>query len=65
VFNKSDLAGPADLNRLRAEHPDAQFVSAVSGLGLDGLKTALRERALGAGHKPAAHEKWAAPVEDA
>ncbi len=42
VFNKADLiADPLVLQRLRRKHPDAYFVSAVTGQGVDTLLAAL------------------------
>jgi len=43
VFNKIDAATPADLQRARALVPDALFVSAQTGKGLDQLETRLLE----------------------
>jgi GTP-binding protein HflX len=43
VFNKSDLLGPAALKALKERHPEAHFVSALGGQGLEGLKKALRK----------------------
>jgi GTP-binding protein HflX len=45
VFNKCDLLGPARLKALKAENPEALFVSAASGTGLPALKNHLREQA--------------------
>jgi GTP-binding protein HflX len=44
VFNKVDLLSPVKLKGLRLRYPDAHYVSAVEGKGLDELKLALRER---------------------
>jgi GTP-binding protein HflX len=44
VFNKVDLLGPAKLKGLKLRYPDAHYVSAVNGQGLEALKLALRER---------------------
>ncbi|WP_210602600.1 GTPase HflX [Brevibacterium oceani] len=44
VFNKSDLAEEAVITGLRAEYPQAQFVSAVAENGIDGLVEAIEER---------------------
>lgn len=44
VFNKVDLLSPAKIRGLKLRHPDAHYVSAVKGQGLEGLKLALRER---------------------
>ncbi len=42
VFNKVDAIGePKHLEALRREHPDAAFVSALRGIGLQGLKDKL------------------------
>jgi GTPase len=42
VFNKVDAAGATEiLPRLRNEHPDGQFVSAVRGIGLGTLREAI------------------------
>jgi GTP-binding protein HflX len=37
VFNKIDAAGPTATGRLQALHPDAGFISAKTGEGVDGL----------------------------
>jgi GTP-binding protein HflX len=37
VFNKIDAADPAQLTRLRAQHPEAFFISVHTGAGLDAL----------------------------
>ncbi|RBP67847.1 GTP-binding protein HflX [Brevibacterium sanguinis] len=37
VFNKSDIADETVVTGLRAEYPNARFVSAATGEGLDGL----------------------------
>jgi GTP-binding protein HflX len=44
VVNKCDIAGPEALATLRLRHPDAVFVSATTGAGLDELRTRLAER---------------------
>lgn len=44
VFNKSDIAEEAVITGLRAEYPDAQFVSAVSKEGIDDLIEAIENR---------------------
>jgi GTP-binding protein HflX len=44
VFNKVDAADPAALLRLRALAPDALFVSARTGRGLDLLRARIEER---------------------
>jgi GTPase len=44
VFNKIDRLGPTALKALKAEHPEAHFVSALKGLGLEALKKDLRRR---------------------
>ena len=36
VFNKCDLCAPEELEALREAHPDAVFVSALTGEGVDG-----------------------------
>ena len=41
VFNQTDRADVNVVNRLRNEYPDAAFVSAATGAGLDGLTTVL------------------------
>ncbi len=41
VLNKIDIADPVTLQRLRALHPEAVTVSAVTGAGLDDLKERL------------------------
>ena len=43
VFNKVDLADPAELNAARRLAPDALFVSALTGAGLDALRERCRE----------------------
>jgi GTP-binding protein HflX len=46
VFNKIDRAeDPAELARWRARFPEAHFVSARTGEGMEGLRDALREKA--------------------
>jgi GTP-binding protein HflX len=42
AFNKTDLLGPSRLKALKAQEPEAAFVSAVSGDGLQALKLRLR-----------------------
>lgn len=42
VFNKSDISD--ELPRLRRHHPEAIFISAVTGAGLDGLLQALSDQ---------------------
>ena len=42
AFNKIDLLGQARLKALKVQEPEAAFVSAVSGDGLQGLKLKLR-----------------------
>lgn len=37
VFNKTDRVRPAELERLRAEYPEAHFVSALTGDGVEAL----------------------------
>ncbi len=44
VFNKIDLASAADLVPLRTVAPDALFVSARTGAGLDEVRARLEER---------------------
>jgi GTP-binding protein HflX len=44
VFNKSDLAEEAVITGLRAEYPQAQFVSAVTREGIDALVEAIESR---------------------
>lgn len=44
VINKIDAADPAELASLRANHPDAVFVSARSGAGLAQLREVLEKR---------------------
>ena len=44
VFNKADIAEEAVITGLRAEYPDAQFVSAVSKEGIDDLIVAIEDR---------------------
>jgi len=41
VFNKTDRAGEGELRRLRALHPEAEFVAAARGEGLDLLQERL------------------------
>ncbi|MEN8238871.1 MAG: GTPase HflX, partial [Actinomycetota bacterium] len=41
VFNKIDAADEPTVRRLRALHPEAAFVSAVNGEGIDGLLDAV------------------------
>ena len=41
VFNKLDLADPEELELLRSSYPDALFISAATGEGIDGLLTRL------------------------
>jgi GTP-binding protein HflX len=41
VFNKIDAAGPTTTERLRALHPEAGFISAKTGEGIDGLLDAV------------------------
>jgi GTP-binding protein HflX len=42
--NKVDAADPESLRRLRRELPDAVFVSAATGEGIDALRAAVQER---------------------
>jgi GTP-binding protein HflX len=44
VFNKIDAAAPETLLRLRALAPEAVFVSARTGAGLDGLRAVIEQR---------------------
>ncbi|MEA2371727.1 MAG: GTPase [Solirubrobacteraceae bacterium] len=44
VFNKVDAAGPETLLRLRALAPDAMFVSARTGQGIDELRSLIESR---------------------
>jgi GTP-binding protein HflX len=44
VFNKIDVADPADVRRLRTLHPGALFISALTGEGVDDLLGAVEER---------------------
>lgn len=44
VFNKSDLADEAVITGLRAEYPQAQFVSAVTEEGIESLVAAIEDR---------------------
>jgi GTPase len=44
VFNKIDAADPASLGRLRNLHPDAAFISARTGEGVDDLLRMVAER---------------------
>lgn len=41
VFNKIDAVDGAALGRLRALHPDARFISSMTGAGVDGLLEAV------------------------
>jgi GTPase len=43
VFNKIDLLDPERLEALKAQHPDAVFVSAEGKVGMDVLRERLRE----------------------
>jgi GTP-binding protein HflX len=43
LFNKIDLVDPVVLGRLRNIHPDALFISAETGEGIDGLLASLGE----------------------
>jgi GTP-binding protein HflX len=45
VFNKIDVADPHELALLRARHPEALFVSAVTGAGLEDLLRRCAEHA--------------------
>jgi GTP-binding protein HflX len=44
VFNKCDLAEPAELDRLRARHPSAIYVSALTGDGREELLETMASR---------------------
>jgi len=44
AFNKRDLVSDADAAVLAARHPDAVFISAARGDGLDDLLATLGER---------------------
>src|SRR5262249_43913442 len=44
VVNKIDAADPETLDRLRGEYPDAVFVSARTGEGLDKLRAVVADR---------------------
>src|SRR5699024_4083374 len=44
VFNKSDIADEAVITGLRAEYPEAQFVSAATQDGIDDLIEAIEGR---------------------
>src|SRR6266571_151472 len=37
TINKTDVMTPADATRIRATHPEAAFISALSGSGVDAL----------------------------
>ncbi len=44
VFNKSDkVAYPAEIKRLRAEYPEAEFISALKGIRTEALKQRLQK----------------------
>ena len=47
VYNKIDLLNPEDLNILKNSYPDAVFVSAHSGEGIDILKERIKEALYG------------------
>ena len=49
VFNKIDVADPDMLQRLRRLAPDAAFVSARTGVGVDKLQAILEDPAASAG----------------
>jgi GTP-binding protein Era len=44
TFNKIDLLSAARLDALRAEHPDAWFISAADGRGVEALLRAVETR---------------------
>jgi GTP-binding protein HflX len=46
VFNKVDAADAKTLNLVRAQHPDALFISVHTGLGLDRLLARCEELAV-------------------
>ncbi|MFH0919445.1 MAG: GTPase HflX [Fibrobacterota bacterium] len=64
VFNKIDCADAGGLEGLRTANPDALFVSALSGQGLEEFKAALRECAIRSGCAVSAHEKWAVMAQE-
>lgn len=43
VFNKADLVDEGELNFLKSSYPDAIFISAKTGAGLDELRTRIKE----------------------
>ncbi|TLM77912.1 MAG: GTPase HflX [Actinobacteria bacterium] len=45
VFNKTDLADPGAVAALQRRHPDALFISAVTGDGIAGLVTRIADEA--------------------
>ena len=69
VFNKSDRVSDDAVAGLRAEFPDARVVSALTGEGLDELRTELfaasraRAEARRAAPPPRVLEDWEKPVE--
>lgn len=50
VFNKIDLLEGADLARLRLRHPDAVFISARGGEGVDDLLARIQQAAADTGY---------------
>ena len=44
VWNKADVAVPAELQRLVGEHPGSVAISAATGEGIDGLLAAIADR---------------------
>ncbi len=43
VVNKSDIADPGEVDRIRRSHPDAVCVSARTGAGIDALRLRIAE----------------------
>ena len=41
VFNKADLLAETHIDQLRAEYPEAVFISAITGTGIDALHEAI------------------------
>ena len=41
VFNKSDLLADSQIDQLREEYPEAVFISAITGTGIDALHEAI------------------------
>jgi len=46
IFNKVDLAPPAEREQAELEHPKAIFISAQTGVGLDKLRWKLEQYSL-------------------